>query len=56
MTDTEMGIKEITQIKKSVRTIDAESLFKGKKEILITYRGEEYQLHLTKSGKLLLTK
>jgi hemin uptake protein HemP len=36
--------------------IDSEKLFDGQKELIIAHRGEEYRLHLTKSGKLLLTK
>jgi hemin uptake protein HemP len=56
MSDAEIGIKEIPSTKKLIRTIDSEKLLNGKKELIITHRGEVYRLHLTKSGKLLLTK
>lgn len=42
--------------KRPVRRISSESLFEGRQEIIITHRGEEYRLRLTKSGKLILTK
>lgn len=35
---------------------DSESLFAGKRELLIAHAGEHYRLRLTNQGKLILTK
>jgi len=37
----------------SVRSSD---LFRGEKELVISHRGEEYLLRITRTGKLILTK
>jgi hemin uptake protein HemP len=31
-------------------------LFRGRREIVIVHRGQEYRLHITKADKLILTK
>ena len=38
-----------------VRIASAE-LFRGRREIVIVHRGQEYRLHITKADKLILTK
>jgi hemin uptake protein HemP len=38
-----------------VRIVSAE-LFRGRREIVIVHRGQEYRLHITKADKLILTK
>ncbi|MGB7156477.1 MAG: hemin uptake protein HemP [Tepidisphaeraceae bacterium] len=37
-------------------TVEAATLFKGKDEIRLLHRGQEYRLRVTKQGKLILTK
>lgn len=39
----------------SVRIASTE-LFRGRREIVIVHRGQEYRLHITKADKLILTK
>jgi len=39
----------------AVRVASAE-LFRGRREIVIVHRGQEYRLHITKADKLILTK
>jgi hemin uptake protein HemP len=39
----------------AVRIASAE-LFRGRREIVIVHRGQEYRLHITKADKLILTK
>jgi hemin uptake protein HemP len=36
--------------------IQAETLFKGKPEILLSHNGEHYRLRITRNHKLILTK
>ncbi len=38
-----------------VRIASAE-LFRGRREVVIVHRGQEYRLHVTKADKLILTK
>lgn len=38
------------------RTIEAESLFAGAREVRLLYHNEEYRLSITRNGKLILTK
>jgi len=38
-----------------VRLVSTE-LFRGRREIVIVHRGQEYRLHITKADKLILTK
>ena len=38
-----------------IRIASAE-LFRGRREIVIVHRGQEYRLHITKADKLILTK
>jgi hemin uptake protein HemP len=40
----------------STARIASSELFHGRRAIVIVHRGEEYRLHITKAGKLLLTK
>jgi hemin uptake protein HemP len=39
----------------AVRIASAE-LFRGRREVVIVHRDQEYRLHITKAGKLILTK
>ncbi len=39
----------------AVRIVSTE-LFRGRREIVIVHRGQEYRLHITKADKLILTK
>jgi hemin uptake protein HemP len=36
--------------------IDSNNLFQGKTEIIIVHQNEEYNLRITRNGKLILTK
>jgi len=36
--------------------IPSTDLFRGRREIVIVHRGQEYRLHITKADKLILTK
>jgi hemin uptake protein HemP len=36
--------------------IVSSDLFRGRREIVIVHRGQEYRLHITKADKLILTK
>jgi hemin uptake protein HemP len=36
--------------------IETNSLFQGKNEIIIVHQNEEYNLRITRNGKLILTK
>ena len=39
----------------AVRIVSSE-LFRGRREIVIVHRGQEYRLHITKADKLILTR
>ena len=39
----------------AVRLASSE-LFRGRREVVIVHRGQEYRLHITKADKLILTK
>ena len=39
----------------AVRIASAD-LFRGRRDIVILHRGQEYRLHITKADKLILTK
>ena len=36
--------------------ISSADLFRGRRDIVILHRGQEYRLHITKADKLILTK
>jgi hemin uptake protein HemP len=36
--------------------IESADLFNGRREVVIVHHGTEYRLHITKAGKLILTK
>jgi hemin uptake protein HemP len=36
--------------------IASTELFRGRREIVIVHRGQEYRLHVTRADKLILTK
>jgi|SoiMetStandDraft_2_1073263.scaffolds.fasta_scaffold1034242_2 hemin uptake protein HemP len=38
------------------RRVDSTAIFAGDREVVITHRGQEYRLRITKADKLLLTK
>ena len=44
-----------TAARASVRIASME-LFRGRREVVIVHRGQEYRLHITKADKLILTK
>jgi len=44
-----------TAVRAGVRIASTE-LFRGRREIVIVHRGQEYRLHITKADKLILTK
>jgi hemin uptake protein HemP len=39
----------------TVRLASSE-VFRGRREVVIVHRGQEYRLHITKADKLILTK
>jgi hemin uptake protein HemP len=47
--------REAASREAAVRIASAE-LFRGRREIVIVHRGQEYRLHITKADKLILTK
>ena len=36
--------------------LESDSLFQGKSEVIIVHQNEEYNLRITRNGKLILTK
>ncbi|HKW95914.1 MAG TPA: hemin uptake protein HemP [Methylomirabilota bacterium] len=40
----------------ATQRIVSTELFRGQREVVIVHRGQEYRLHITKAGKLILTK
>ena len=38
------------------RRVDSTAIFGGDREVVITHRGQEYRLRITRADKLLLTK
>ncbi len=40
----------------SVAHLSTKNLFRGRREIIIEHRGENYRLRITSKGKLILTK
>ena len=44
-----------TTSRPAVRIVSTE-LFRGRRQIVIVHRGQEYRLHITKADKLILTK
>lgn len=40
----------------AARVVASTSLFRGAREIVISHRGQEYRLRITKADKLILTK
>lgn len=51
----EAPITQEAALREGVRIASAE-LFRGRREIVIVHRGQEYRLHITKADKLILTK
>jgi len=51
----EAPIAREASLREAVRIGSAE-LFRGRREIVIVHRGQEYRLHITKADKLILTK
>ena len=52
--DEAPAAREVTTAS-AVRIASAE-LFRGRREVVIVHRGQEYRLHITKADKLILTK
>jgi len=48
--------REATTAARSSVRIASTELFRGRREIVIVHRGQEYRLHITKADKLILTK
>lgn len=44
------------QEKTGRKVVSSESLFEGRKEIIILHKEHQYRLQLTKTGKLILNK
>ncbi|MEQ8211897.1 MAG: hemin uptake protein HemP [Lacipirellulaceae bacterium] len=42
--------------KNQIRTVEAESLLQGEKQILISHSGENYRLIVTRNNRLILQK
>jgi hemin uptake protein HemP len=40
----------------SLLRLASETLFQGSRTVVIAHRGQEYRLHITRAGKLILTK
>ncbi len=40
----------------SVIRLASADVFRGRREVVIVHRGQEYRLHITKADKLILTK
>lgn len=38
------------------RSVDAETLFRGQREVFIRHDGQDYRLRITSQNKLILTK
>lgn len=51
----EASVARETAPRPAVRIASTE-LFRGRREIVIVHRGQEYRLHITKADKLILTK
>jgi hemin uptake protein HemP len=47
--------REASAARAGVRIASTE-LFRGRREIVIVHRGQEYRLHITRADKLILTK
>lgn len=48
--------REATAAARAGVRIASTELFRGRREIVIVHRGQEYRLHITKADKLILTK
>lgn len=51
-TDAELS----TRVDTEGRQLSSVALFRGRREIVILHRGQEYRLRITKADKLILTK
>lgn len=51
-TDAELA----TRVDTEGRQLSSVALFRGRREIVILHRGQEYRLRITKADKLILTK
>ena len=40
----------------SMIRLSSTEVFRGRREVVIIHRGQEYRLHITKADKLILTK
>lgn len=40
----------------AVARITSSEIFRGRRDVVIVHGGTEYRLHITKAGKLILTK
>jgi hemin uptake protein HemP len=45
----------VALVEKKLR-IESNSLFQGKSEVIIVHQNDEYNLRITRNGKLILTK
>lgn len=46
-------VRTLWSHRRRIKTID---LMQGEREVILLHEGEEYVLHVTKTGKLILTK
>lgn len=54
--DEAPSAREATTAARANVRIASTELFRGRREIVIVHRGQEYRLHITKADKLILTK
>jgi hemin uptake protein HemP len=56
-TDTKyVAVPNVAALVEKKLRIESNSLFQGKSEVMILHQNEEYNLRITKNGKLILTK
>ncbi len=53
---TKQSTKDVTVSSEKKPRIKSSELFDGKSEIVIVHQNEEYNLRITRNGKLILTK
>jgi len=50
------GTSDLMMFAREKLRVDSDHLFQGANEIVIVHQNQEYNLRITKSGKLILTK
>jgi len=54
--DNPAKIPEASEAVPAAVRIASSELFRGRRDVVIVHRGQEYRLHITKTDKLILTK